>query len=86
MHISWEGAQYLLEHLLPVNNPIDIEIVDYFRKFDPKGCYSFNGDVVIDGIRPNDHKELNGDRCMFNGIIYQNKDQGSTIHNENTVY
>jgi len=83
--ISWEGARYLLDKLLPVSEPIDIAIVNNFRN--NKGSYIFNGNVTINGIRPNDYKEANGNRCMFNGIIYQNhEEQGSTIHQQETIF
>lgn len=83
--LSWEGAQYLLDKLLPMELPVDIEIVEHFRR--RSGSYIFNGNVTVDGIRPNNYKESNGRRCMFNGIIYQNhEEQGSTIHKEETVF
>lgn len=83
--LSWEGAQYLLDNLLPLSQPVDIAIDNHFKHID--GSYIFNGNVIIDGIRPNDYKEANGRRCMFNGIIYQNhEEQGSTIHSEETVF
>jgi len=85
--ISWEGAKILIDNLLPMKDPVDIEIMNYFRKNNSNGCYVFNGDIFIDGIRPNDYKERNGNKCMFNGIIYQNQeDQGSTIHQIDTFY
>lgn len=83
--VSWQGAQYLLDNLLPIADPIDIAIDNHFKHH--SGSYIFNGNVTIDGIRPNDYKEANGRRCMFNGIIYQNhEEQGSTIHQYDTVY
>lgn len=83
--ISWREAQYLLDHLLPVGNPIDIVIDGHFKNH--PGSYIFNGNTTVNGIRPNDYKEAHGRRCMFNGIIYQNhEEQGSTIHQYNTVY
>ena len=83
--ISSQGAQYLVNNLLPIKNPVDIDLDNHF---DGKpGSYIFNGNVTIDGIRPNDYKEANGRRCMFNGIIYQNhEEQGSTIHGAETVF
>lgn len=83
--ISWQGAQYLLDNLLPMSEPIDISIVEHFRE--RGGSFIFNGNIIVDGIRPNDYKESNGRRCMFNGIIYQNhEEQGSTIHGPETVF
>jgi len=83
--LSWRGAKYLLEKLLPINEPIDILIDKHFKN--NPGSYIFNGNVIIDGIRPNDYKEKNGKKCMFNGIIYQNQeDQGTTIHCIDTVF
>jgi glycosyl transferase family 25 len=83
--LSSEGAQYLLNNILPINEPIDIVIDRHFKN--RRGSYIFNGNVTVDGIRPNDYKEANGRRCMFNGIIYQNhEEQGSTIHNVETVF
>lgn len=79
------GAAYLLKELLPMDLPVDIPITEHFRH--RAGSYIFNGNFVMDGIRPNDYKESNGKRCMFNGIIYQNQqDQGSTIHQMETVF
>lgn len=83
--VNAETAKYLLDNLLPMNEPVDIEIVEYFRH--RRDTFIFNGNVRIQGIRPNDYKDANGKKCTFNGIIYQNqRDQGSTIHQEQTVY
>lgn len=83
--ISWEGAQYLLDKLLPIDLPVDIPIDNHFKE--NSGSYIFNGNAIVSGIRPNDYKEQNGKRCMFNGIIYQNQQEaGSTIHKEETVF
>lgn len=83
--INWKGARYLLDALIPIKEPIDIVISNHFKRI--PGSYIFNGNAVINGIRPNDYKESNDSRCMFNGIIYQNrKDQGSTIHGPETVF
>lgn len=83
--LSWEGAEYLLNQIVPINDPIDIAIDHHFQKAGQS--YIFNGNATVDGIRPNDYKEANGRRCMFNGIIYQNhQEQGSTIHTVDTVF
>ena len=83
--LSSDGAQYLLNNVFPLENPIDITILTHFNN--NFGSYIFNGNISMDGIRPNDYKESNGRRCMFNGIIYQNhEEQGSTIHGPETVY
>lgn len=83
--ISEEGAQELLSNMLPVEEPIDIEITRYFRSH--SGSYIFNGNTFINGIRPHDYKESNMQRCNFNGIVYQNREElGSTIHQIETVY
>jgi GR25 family glycosyltransferase involved in LPS biosynthesis len=79
------GAAYLLKELLPMDLPVDIPITEHFR--DRPGSYIFNGTCTMDGIRPNDYKEAQGKRCEFRGIIYQNQqDQGSTIHQMETVF
>lgn len=83
--ISQQGAKYLLDNLLPIEDPIDIVIDKHFSNH--PGSYIFNGNVMVNGIRPNDYKEANGRRCMFNGIVYQNhEEQGSTIHQYDTVF
>jgi GR25 family glycosyltransferase involved in LPS biosynthesis len=83
--LSWEGAQHLIDNVIPINDPIDIVIDNYFKK--KGGSFIFNGNAIVNGIRPNDYKEANGRRCMFNGIIYQNhEEQGSTIHSPETVF
>lgn len=85
--ISQRGAEDILNSILPVDNPIDIELLEYFNKNQSEGCYIFNGDAFIDGVRPHDYKESNGRRCNFEGIIYQNQEElGSTIHKAETVY
>lgn len=85
--ISEAGAEDLLNNILPVDNPIDIELSEYFYKIQLEGCYVFNGNTFIEGIRPHDYKESNGRRCNFDGIIYQNQEElGSTIHKIETVY
>jgi glycosyl transferase family 25 len=83
--ISHVGAKYLLDNLLPMTEPVDIAIVEFFRH--KSGSYIFNGSSKISGIRPDDYKEANGDKCKFDGIIYQNQEeQGSTIHTMETVF
>ncbi len=83
--LNGRGAQYLLDNVLPVNNPVDISLAEHFRH--RQGSYIFNGNAKVGGVRPNDYKEKNGKRCAFNGIIYQNQEeQGSTIHGLETVY
>ncbi len=83
--INHESAKYLLDNLLPMDQSIDIVIENHFAKH--PGSYIFNDRVTIDGIRPMDYKEQNGNRCMFDGIVYQNrKDQGSTIHKHETIF
>ncbi|CAH6419258.1 Glycosyltransferase family 25 (LPS biosynthesis protein), partial [uncultured virus] len=85
--ISHIGAKYLLDNLLPMKEPVDITIIKHFRETKLRGCYAFNGNVIVDGIRPHDYKEKNGARCQFSGIIYQNqRDRGSTIHKPEIVY
>lgn len=83
--VSAEGARHLLNNLLPMAQPIDDAIGWHFRM--RRDSYVFNGNVTVDGVRPYDYKEINGHRCQFNGIIYQNQEQqGSTIHSENTIF
>jgi glycosyl transferase, family 25 len=83
--LNSEGAKYLLDNLLPMKLPVDIVIDNHFAKH--SGSYIFNGSISVDGIIPNNYKEQNGRRCMFNGIIYQNhEEQGSTIHGIDTVF
>jgi GR25 family glycosyltransferase involved in LPS biosynthesis len=83
--ISAEGARHLLNNILPISQPVDLDILWHFRL--RNDSYIFNGNADIDGVRPFDYKEANGRRCMFNGIIFQNHEQqGSTIHCEDTVF
>lgn len=88
--ISHVGAKYLLDHLLPLNTPVDIAIVEHFRN--ARGSYVFNGNdsvLLADGtyLRPHDYKNAMGSKCKFSGIIYQNhREQGSTIHTMDTVF
>jgi len=88
--VSHVGAKYLLDHLLPLNVPVDIAIVEHFRN--ARGSYVFNGNdnvVLPDGtsLRPHDYKNAMGNKCKFSGIVYQNhEEQGSTIHKMDTVF
>ena len=83
--INYKGAEYLLNNLLPMDNPIDQHITEHFAM--NYGSFIFNGRAMINGIRPDDYKINNGDKCMFNGIIYQNREEyGRTIYNENTTF
>lgn len=84
---SWEGAAKILDSIIPVTDPIDITFVQHFMKEPIGSAVAFNGNALINGIRPNDYKDQNGDKCEFNGIIYQNqRAHGSTIHKPETVY
>ena len=44
--LSWQGAQYLLDNLIPIDIPIDIVVDDHFKRF--KGSYIFNGNATMD--------------------------------------
>lgn len=83
--INSKSAQYLLDNLLPMDQPIDIVVANHFAWRD--GSYVFNSWIDINGIVANDYKKNNGDKCMFNGIIYQNRQEyGRTIYHENTTF
>jgi GR25 family glycosyltransferase involved in LPS biosynthesis len=83
--INGPSAKFLLENLPKMTEPIDIVITEFFRN--RPGSMIFNENSNMNGIIPNKYKDTNGRRCMFNGIIYQNhQEQGSTIHQENTVF
>ena len=77
--INHESAQYLIDNLLPMGNPIDRVIYDHFSKND--GSFIFNGSTNIDGICPDEYKMSNCNICSFEGIIYQNREKyKSTIN------
>lgn len=83
--INHESAQYLLDNLPMMDKPIDIVVQEHF--WNKSGSYTFNSRININGIIPNDYKRNNGDKCMFNGIIYQNRQEyGRTIYHENTTF
>lgn len=83
--INSESAQYLLDNLPSMNEAIDQVIINHFQN--NYGSFIFNGKAIINGIRPDDYKIENGDKCMFNGIIYQNREEyGRTIYNQNTTF
>jgi len=70
--INAESAEYLLQKLLPLDDAVDISLIRHFKK--NTGAYLFNGNATVSGIRPNDYKEKQGQRCSFNGLIYQNQE------------
>ena len=77
--ISAKGARHLLNNLLPIIVSVDVAIEKHFML--RNDSYVFNGNAEIDGIRPFNYKESNDKKCMFNGIIYQNRGEyGSIIH------
>jgi len=83
--LNCDGAKYLLDNLLPMSEPIDQHITEHFNK--NYGSFIFNSRAMINGTRPDDYKIHNGDKCMFNGIIYQNREEyGRTIYNEHTTF
>jgi len=83
--IDCKGAEYLLNNLLPMYDPIDQHISEHFKN--NYGCFIFNGMVTINNIRPEDYKLNNGDKCMFNGIIYQNREEyGRTLYKEYVTF
>ena len=68
------GARYLLQLLNEVNKPFDVTIMFHFRNFgNTNKSFCFNGDISIDGIIPHDYKNKNRDKCVFGGIVYQNR-------------
>jgi len=52
--INHQSVQYLLDNLLPMNKIVDGVIFDHFNNH--PGSYILNGDVIINGICPNDYK------------------------------
>lgn len=83
--LSHVGAKYLLANLLPMDEPVDIALVEFLRH--REDSYVFNGLAKIGDLDVGSYKKENDRKCMFDGIIYQNhKEQGSTIHAENTVF
>ena len=79
--LNYKGAEYMLNNLLPIIEPIDQQITKHFEN--NYGSFIFNGGARINGIRPDDYKINNSDKCMFNGIIYQNREEyGRVIYNE----
>lgn len=76
--INGKTAKYMLDNLL-MKSAIDIDIYVHFM-MKGTGSYVFNGNVMINGICPNDYKKQNKDKCLFEGIVYQNRDDyGSDI-------
>lgn len=67
--ISWVGANYLLSNIVPMKNTLDGSLLDHFQH--RRGSYVFNGDIVVDGVRPDDYKNQQG--CHHGGIVYQNQ-------------
>lgn len=79
------GAQYLLDKLAKMDRPIDLVVENHFSYL--PGSYIFNSWVNFDGIVANDYKKNNGDKCMFNGIVYQNREEyGRTIYQAETTF
>lgn len=72
------GAKYILDNMLPVNEPIDIALIQFFAH---EGSYVFNENYLIEDIKPAEYKIGLGKQANFNGIIYQNQSYlPSTIH------
>ena len=85
--LSFEGAQMLLDGILPVHNDIDVVLRDFWRMHSPFSAVLFNGNASIASIRPHDYKETNKQICSFEGIVYQNrKEYGRTLIQPNTVF
>lgn len=83
--LNHEGAKYLLDNLLPMDEVVDYVITEHFRN--NYGSFIFNGRIKIGDIIPDDYKMTHGDQCMFNGIIYQNREEyGRTIYSEYTTF
>lgn len=77
--INSESGQYLLDNLLPMHQISDMMIYDHFKNH--RGSYLFNGDAILNNVRPHDYKN---NTCTFEGIVYQNQEQyHSTIRNGN---
>lgn len=81
--VDSKGAEYLLEHLLPMQNePIDVVLEQHFKY--KEGSYIFNGTYEMSDIVPHDYKIKHQNQCEFCGIIYQNrKDFIRTIYEDN---
>jgi GR25 family glycosyltransferase involved in LPS biosynthesis len=71
--INGHGARTLLNNILPVDKPIDLAVMDYFRNH--PGSYVFNGYIPMNNIRPMDYAKDKENECMFEGIVFQNRKQ-----------
>ena len=76
------GARYLLQLLNKIEMAIDEELVKHFDNLsNVNKSFCFNGDIPISyeddnntiDIIPHDYKRKNGDKCLFSGLIYQNR-------------
>jgi GR25 family glycosyltransferase involved in LPS biosynthesis len=75
--INWQGAQYLLDNLLPMTDTVDQCLLVHFKNH--PGSYIFNGEIEIKGIRASDHKMICGGKCTQEGIVYQNREIHGSI-------
>lgn len=62
--ISWEGANYLLSNIIPMNNTLDGYLADHFKRF--PGSFVVN----VNGVRPSDYKKKQKG-YQHSGLIYQ---------------
>ena len=85
--LSYEGAQLLLDHVLPVNDEIDVVLRDFWRTRPSLESVVFNGNASMASIKPNDYKHANKKICIFEGIVYQNrKECGRTLLQYDTIF
>lgn len=84
--LSYQGAVNLLKYTLPMNQPVDIAMILYYKKCPNKSSF-VNTRTKIGNIIPVRYKNQNGERYKFHGIVFQNhEDCGSTIHASHTTY
>lgn len=83
--ISYQGAENLLNNILPIRQPVDIAMLHYYRN---KGkSFYINPRVNINGIVPKSYSDNNSNKYEFFGIAYQNRrGLGTTVHSVDTLY
>lgn len=73
--LSWQGAKYLLDKLVPLQSTIDGSLKDHFSSH--SGSYIANCNITIDNITPSKYRG-------GGGIIYQNTEKcGSVLEDIN---
>lgn len=85
--VSLEGAQQLLDDIIPCDVPIDIKIDQKYNGIGGHRMFFFNTESYPSRLQSSENVKIQSEGVFGNGLVFQDRGAlGSTIHQENVVH